>query len=51
MRLDEEIFVEKSTILRSEMTGELVIKMPKVHPNLAMKEVILKRRKREYGFL
>eukprot|EP01017_Pseudomicrothorax_dubius_P016555 TRINITY_DN1877_c0_g3_i8.p1 TRINITY_DN1877_c0_g3~~TRINITY_DN1877_c0_g3_i8.p1 ORF type:complete len:280 (+),score=62.91 TRINITY_DN1877_c0_g3_i8:57-842(+) len=38
LRLTEEIAVEKSTTQRSQTTGVLLIKMPKVTPNLILKK-------------
>jgi hypothetical protein len=51
LKLQEEIMVDKSTIQRSQTTGYLTIKMPKVNPNQVL--VALKKKKeaeqREYG--
>ncbi|KAM3128321.1 hypothetical protein pb186bvf_019564 [Paramecium bursaria] len=47
LRLDDEIIVSKSTIQRSEITGELVIKMPKVTPNLIIKQLNEKNKKQQ----
>lgn len=33
LRLDEEVYSDKSIIKRSEITGELVVTMPKVNVN------------------
>jgi protein TilB len=33
LRLDEEVYSDKSIIKRSEITGELVVIMPKVNVN------------------
>ncbi|CAK89930.1 unnamed protein product (macronuclear) [Paramecium tetraurelia] len=47
IRLDEEVFAEKSKIQRSEITGELVITMPKVSPNEILKQIAERKKKEE----
>ncbi|CAD8090532.1 unnamed protein product [Paramecium primaurelia] len=47
IRLDEEVFSEKSKIQRSEITGELVITMPKVNPNEILKQIAERKKKED----
>lgn len=44
LRLDEEVYSDKSIIKRSEITGELVVTMPKVNVNQILKSITERKR-------